>query len=78
MAVSKEEVEQMINRYVQEVGLKVEDTYRPEKNLWDWRKGSARIEVFIEEVEMGNAIRYYLRAFSPIAKVPGRRKEEFF
>lgn len=79
MKTTVKEVEDMIDRYVAEVGLKKENVYNPENKAWYWTLGSARIEVFITEIkfEDGHA-RYYLRIFSPIVKVPGQNQLAFF
>ncbi len=70
--ITREQAEAFIDQYVLEVGLTKEQTYNPQRRAWYWNKGSARIEVFIQEVNMGTYSRYYLRVFSPILKVtPG-------
>jgi hypothetical protein len=74
----KEKVEAMIDAYVAEIGLSKEQTYNAEKGAWYWVKGSARIEVFIQEISFDTHSRYYLRVFSPIIKVPPQNHLNFF
>jgi hypothetical protein len=64
-------VTDMINQYVESIGLTPEAVYNTEKKIWRWRKGSANIEVFIQTIgfEKGGA-RDYLRIFSPLMKIP--------
>lgn len=74
----KEQVEAMIDAYVKEIGLTHEQTYNTEKKAWYWVKGSARIEVFIQEINFDSHARHYLRIFSPIIKVPETNQLEFY
>ncbi len=74
----REQVEAMIDAYVAEIGLTKEQTYNPEKRAWYWVKGSARIEVFVQEISFDTHSRYYLRIFSPLIKVPSHHQIEFF
>lgn len=61
---------ELVNKYVQEIGLTTADTYNAERKAWYWSKGSARIEVFFQTVKVGEGERSYLRVFSPLMKVP--------
>ncbi len=74
----REKVEGMIDAYVAEIGLSKEQTYNAEKRAWYWVKGSARIEVFIQEINFDTHARYYLRIFSPIIKTPAHNPEFFY
>lgn len=74
----KAQVETMIDTYVKEIGLTKEQTYNTEKKAWYWVKGSARIEVFIQEINFDSHARHYLRIFSPIIKVPEVNQLEFY
>ena len=71
-------VESMIDSYVAEIGLTKEQTFNPEKRAYYWVKGSARIEVFIQEIKFESHARYYLRIFSPIIKVPTTNQLSFY
>lgn len=72
------QVESMIDSYVEEIGLTKEQTFNPEKRAWYWVKGSARIEVFIQEIKFENHSRFYLRIFSPVIKVPTTNLINFY
>jgi hypothetical protein len=62
---------ELVHSYVKEIGLTKEQTFNTENNAWYWYKGSAKIEVFIQTVKVGETHeRHYLRVFSPIVKVP--------
>lgn len=74
----KEQVEAMVDAYVAEIGLTKEQTYNKEKKAWYWVKGSARIEVFIQEINFDTHSRFYLRIFSPIIKVPAQNQQAFY
>ncbi|MCS6824728.1 MAG: YbjN domain-containing protein [Cytophagaceae bacterium] len=76
--VTREEVEALIDRYVSEIGLTKEQTYNPERRAWYWVRGSARIEVFVQEIPMGGYSRFFLRVFSPIMRVPAGRELECY
>jgi len=78
MSVSKEQAEQMVDKYVKEIGLSKENTYDAQKKAWYWVKGAARIEVFIQEIKFDSHSRFYLRVFSPITSIPEQNKMEFF
>lgn len=76
--VTREQVEAMVDRYISEVGLTKQDTYNPERRAWYWVKGSAKIEVFVQEIKMETHSRYFLRVFSPIVKLPATNLEAFY
>lgn len=78
METQKADVEAMIDAYVKEIGLTKEQTYNIEKKAWYWVKGSARIEVFIQEINFETHSRFYLRIFSPIIKVPENNQANFY
>ncbi len=78
MENQKANVEAMIDAYVKEIGLTKEQTYNTEKKAWYWVKGSARIEVFIQEINFDTHARHYLRIFSPIIKVPENNQANFY
>ena len=70
MATTREQVEALIEQYVVKVGLTKEQTYNPERKAWYWKRGSAGIEVFVQEINLGTYSRFYLRVFSLILQVP--------
>jgi hypothetical protein len=74
----RETVEEMISRFVTEIGLTKEQTYNEERRAWYWNKGSAKIEVFVQEIKFEKASRFYLRIFSPIGNVPSSNRESFY
>lgn len=79
MSVTREQVEEMINKYVVSVGLTVEGTFNPDKRAWYWTIGSAKIEVFVQGVPMKDGTqRYFLRIFSPLLQVPKHTELEFY
>lgn len=79
MSTTREQVEEMIHRFVAEAGMNREQVYKPEKKAWYWTRGSAKIEVFIQEIKFENAAsRFYLRIFSPLIKIPQTNTQEFY
>lgn len=75
----REQVELMINQYVESVGLTGEQTYRPEKKSWHWKTGSASIQVYIETISFQNGTeRDYLRVFSPLMQIPANDLLKFY
>ncbi|GAB4395248.1 MAG: hypothetical protein OHK0053_01380 [Microscillaceae bacterium] len=79
MSSQKEQVTEMIHRYVEEVGLKREEAYDAEKKSWHWRIGSARIQVYIETLQFsGGHFREYLRVFSPLLQIPAGQELVFY
>lgn len=69
----------MIHRFVTESGMQKEQVYNQEKNAWYWNKGSAKIEVFVQEVKFDPThSRFYLRIFSPLMKLPEQNLEGFY
>ncbi|GIX41781.1 MAG: hypothetical protein KatS3mg129_1514 [Leptospiraceae bacterium] len=70
MEITKQEVYNMIDRYIQEIGLTKEQTYNPKTNAYYWIRGSAPIEVFVQEIPVSNGTRNYLRIFSYLGNVP--------
>ena len=70
MATTREQVEVMIDEYVVKIGLTKAQTYNAERRAWYWSRGSAGIEVFIQEIKLSTHSRFYLRVFSHILKVP--------
>ncbi|MGD1839443.1 MAG: YbjN domain-containing protein [Thermonemataceae bacterium] len=74
-----QQVEEMVNQYVQSVGLTVEGTYNAERKAWYWTIGSAKIEVFIQGIPMQDGSqRYFLRIFSPLLQIPKTDEAKFY
>jgi hypothetical protein len=72
-------VNQMIERYIISVGLDKNKCYDAMKNAWNWRIGSASIQVFVQSVPLSSgAIRYYLRIFSPLMEIPTSNEAYFY
>ena len=68
--------EAMIRLYLEASGLTEEETYDPERNFWQWKHGSATIEVFVQSVNVGDdQTREYLRIFSYLADIPAISKK---
>ena len=44
---------ELVHSYVKEIGLTKDQTFNAERNAWYWFKGSAKIEVFIQTVKVG-------------------------
>ena len=73
------EIQQMMTRYLQEIGLVPETVFNQQNNAWYWTRGSARIEVYTDAIDMGsNRKRYFLRVFSPLVKVPPNAGTAFY
>lgn len=68
---TKEQVFNFIEDYIKEIGLTKEDTLNPKTNSYVWRRGSALIEVFIQDVQVSSGIRTFLRVFSYMGELPG-------
>jgi hypothetical protein len=78
MSELRTKVENWIDAYVKEIGLTKEQTYNEERRAWYWVRGSANIEVFVQEIPMGDYSREFLRVFSPLMKVPKGKENEFY
>jgi hypothetical protein len=75
MSELRTKVEAFIDDYVKEIGLTKDQTYNAERKAWYWVRGSANIEVFVQEVDGG---REFLRIFSPLMKVPQGKETQFY
>jgi hypothetical protein len=74
MASHKEAVADMIHRYVESVNLTREQTFNEAKGVWNWKIGSANIQVYIETINFSNGnFREYLRIFSPLLEIPANQ-----
>ncbi|GAB3951275.1 hypothetical protein GCM10028805_31070 [Spirosoma harenae] len=72
-------VTNMIQCYVESVGLSREQTYNPTNKNWLWKKGSASIEVFIETIMFQSGSRRdYLRICSPLMAIPANNLLNFY
>jgi hypothetical protein len=72
-------VTNMIQCYVESIGLTKETTYNGKSKNWVWKNGSASIEVFIHTVNFDNgARRDYLRIFSPLLEIPANNLLQFY
>lgn len=79
MSEFREQVTEMIHKYVESVGLTREQTFDPQKKQWHWVIGSARIQVYIERITFqSGAFRDYLRIFSPLMEIPQGNQQAFF
>jgi len=68
--------EAMIRLYLEANGMSEEETYDGERNFWQWKHGSATIEVFVQSVAVGDQqTREYLRIFSYLADIPAISKK---
>ncbi len=79
MTSQKERVYEMINQYVKSINLDLKDSFNEEKQSWNWRTGSARIQVYIQTVPLqSGSSREYLRIFSPLLQVPQKKELAFY
>jgi len=79
MSVTREQVEAMIEQYATSVGLTKEQIFNPEKRAYYWTMGSAKIEVFVQSLTLGDGrIRNYLRLFSPLMQVPKALELQYY
>jgi hypothetical protein len=77
MSEQKQAVTDMVHQYVQSVGLTREQTYKEAKERWNWKIGSANIEVYIETITFSNGnFREYLRIFSPLLEIPVAKQHD--
>jgi type III secretion system-like peptide-binding chaperone len=73
------EIQQMMTRYLQEIGLNADTSFKKENNAWYWSRGSANIEVYVDAIDMGNnRKRLFLRVFSPLVTVPPNAGTAFY
>jgi len=64
-------VSEMVHCYVESIGLTRDETYNADKNNWQWKNGSANIEVLIQKLNFANGTRRdFLRVFCPIMDIP--------
>ncbi|HJY65034.1 MAG TPA: YbjN domain-containing protein [Ignavibacteria bacterium] len=78
-AVLIPEIQQLVTRYLQEIGLNADTCFNKERCAWYWSRGSANIEVFVESIDLSSgAKRHYLRVFSPLVKVPPAAGTAFY
>jgi len=64
-------VTEMVHCYAESVGLTREQVHNTEKNNWQWKNGSANIEVWIQKLNFANGTRRdFLRVFCPIMEIP--------
>ncbi len=76
---TKSEVYHMLDRFVEEIGLTKDLTFDPERNAYYWKRGSATLEVFVDDVPVGNnEIRSFLRVFSFLGNSPKTNLEDFY
>ena len=74
-----ERVEGMIKQYLQQIGLKPDECYNQQNNAWYWFRGSAKVEIFVSESKVTDIdIRYYLRVYSAVYKVPQNNQLAFY
>lgn len=68
-----------VKKFIESVGIDPKTCWNEENKAYYLYKGSAKIEVFVSEHKQDDgSIRYYLRVFSGIIKVPGTNKEKFY
>lgn len=64
-------VKEMIHCYAESVGLTREQVYNVERDNWQWKNGSADIEVVIQKVNFEDGTRRdFLRIFCPVMDIP--------
>jgi hypothetical protein len=79
MTPEVQKVHDMIANFSKQVGVDPKKAFDPEKNAWYFQRGSARVEVFVQGIPLSNGeMRYFLRIFSPIMKVPPTRECEVY
>jgi hypothetical protein len=71
-------VKEMIDTYIQSIGLKKSEIYDSNKKAWRWKVGSATLDVFIQDVKTESGTRTYLRIFSGLMQIPERNQAEFY
>lgn len=70
---------QMINDFVTEKGIKINEVFNREKLFWRLKRGSATIDIMLLSVPVGEGItREFLQIASPIFKVPNGKETEFY
>jgi len=78
MKMTKNDVYRMIERYINEIGLSKEDTYNKKSNAYYWYRGSALVEVFVQDVPVSDGIRSFLRVFSYLGDIPSSEREKVY
>ncbi|MFN3604757.1 MAG: YbjN domain-containing protein [Leptonema sp. (in: bacteria)] len=74
----KNQVYKMIDKLMEEFGLGKKDVYDEEYKTYRWRRGSASIEVFVQDVPVSSGTRTFLRVFSYLGKVPRFKDLELY
>ena len=71
MSDQKNVVTEMVHKYAESVGLSREQCFNEQKGTWNWKLGSANIQIYIETINFSNgSSREYLRIFSPLLEIP--------
>lgn len=78
MKMTKNDVYRMIERYINEIGLSKEDTYNEKSNAYYWYRGSALVEVFVQDVPVSDGLRSFLRVFSYLGDIPSFKREKVY
>ncbi len=74
-----ERVEGMIKQYLQQIKVNPDECYNQQNNAWYWFRGTAKIEIFVSESRVSDIdIRYYLRIYSAVFKVPQNNQSAFY
>lgn len=74
----KSEAKELINHYVRENGLSVDDIYDEERGSWFWTRGDVKIQAMLQTVGEDDEQRNYLRVFSPLVKLPSASVTAFY
>jgi hypothetical protein len=62
MESQKQAVSDMVHKYTESVGLTRAQVFNEAKNVWNWKIGSANVQVYIETINFSNGnFREYLR-----------------
>ena len=77
MSEQKQLVTNMVHQYAESVGLKREQIFNDAKGLWNWKMGSANIQVYIETISFSDGkFSEYLRIFSPLLEIPAAKQQD--
>lgn len=69
----------MINDFVNSLGININDVYDPAKNIWYLKRGSAPVQIMLLSIPVGGGIiREFLQIASPLMRVPKGKELAFY
>lgn len=76
---TKQDVLGHVKEFIRSVGVDPDTCWNAENQAYYLYKGSAKLEIFVSEHKQDDgSVRYFLRVFSGMMKVPETAKEKFY